>query len=210
MLTNYKINQPFTSDCSVEEGEKNSSRTWNHGAGRIVNHVETFFYTEARKVSGRKTIQSQHCESQFVPGWTWFFLVPFKESRFIIRDKYSAGKRSSRSGHHWKILRDRDWFLLQSTSVQFLAKTLKSSMQQISWVWMLQKVFQIWHVLTPFSTSEREAVKTNARWNPVTFSSKQQQASWSTLFIYLFIYLYTVKKFIRYNKFQKMSRNPKI
>ena len=53
-------------------------------------------------------------------------------------------------------------------------------MQQISWVWMLQKVFQIWHVLTPFSTSEREAVKTNARWKPVTFSSKQQQAGWST------------------------------
>ena len=53
-------------------------------------------------------------------------------------------------------------------------------LQQISWVWMLQKVFQIWHVLTPFSTSEREAVKTNARWNPVTFSSKQQQAGWST------------------------------
>ena len=35
------------------------------------------------------------------------------------------------------------------------------------------------HGLTPFSTSEREAVKTNARWNPVTFSSKQQ-AGWST------------------------------
>ena len=45
---------------------------------------------------------------------------------------------------------------------------------------MFQKVFQIWHVLTPFSTSEREAVKTNARWNPVTFSSKQQQAGWRT------------------------------
>ena len=53
-------------------------------AGRIVNHVETFFYTEARKVSGRKTIQSQHCESQFVPGQTDFILVLFKE---IIRDK---------------------------------------------------------------------------------------------------------------------------
>ena len=35
------------------------------------------------------------------------------------------------------------------------------------------------HGLTPFSTSKREAVKTNARWNPVTLSSKQQQASWS-------------------------------
>ena len=40
---------------------------------------------------------------------------------------------------------------------------------------MLQKVLQIRHGLTPFSTSEREAVKTNARSNPVTFSSKQQQ-----------------------------------
>ena len=27
VITNYKINQPFTSDLSVEEGEKNSSRT---------------------------------------------------------------------------------------------------------------------------------------------------------------------------------------
>ena len=42
------------------------------------------FYAEARKVSERKTIQSKHCESQFVPGWTDFFLVLFKE---IIRDK---------------------------------------------------------------------------------------------------------------------------
>ena len=46
--------------------------------------VETFFYAEARKVSGRKTIQSQYYESQFVPGWTDFFLVLIKE---IIRDK---------------------------------------------------------------------------------------------------------------------------
>ena len=68
----------------MEEGEENSSRTLNHRAGRIVNYVETIFYAEARKVSGRKTIQSQHCESQFVPGWTDFFLVLFKE---IIRDK---------------------------------------------------------------------------------------------------------------------------
>ena len=42
--------------------------------------------------------------------------------------------------------------------------------------------------LTPFSTSESGYGKrgrgnqreSNARWNPVTFSSKQQQASWST------------------------------
>ena len=48
-------------------------------------------------------------------------------------------------------------------------------MQQISLAWMLQKVLQILHGWTPFSTSEREAAKTNTRWNPVTFSSKQQQ-----------------------------------
>ena len=53
-------------------------------------------------------------------------------------------------------------------------------MQQISLVWILQNVLQIRHGLTPFYASEREAVKTNTRWNPVTFSSKQQQAGWST------------------------------
>ena len=41
-------------------------------------------------------------------------------------------------------------------------------------------VLQIRHGLTPFSTSEREAVKTNAIWYPVTFSSKQRHAGWST------------------------------
>ena len=46
--------------------------------------LKPFFYAEARKVSGRKTLQSKHCESQFVRGWTDFFLVLFKE---IIWDK---------------------------------------------------------------------------------------------------------------------------
>ena len=44
-------------------------------------------------------------------------------------------------------------------------------MQQNSLVWILQKVLQIRHGLTPFSPSEREAVKINVRWNPVPFSS---------------------------------------
>ena len=108
-------------------------------------------------------------------------MVPFKESRFpLFGIGIQGGKRSSRSiTTKWKILRDRDWFLSQSTSVQFPTKTFKCSMQQISLDWMLQKVLQIRPGLTPFSTSEREAVKTNARWNQVTFS-KQQQAGWST------------------------------
>ena len=82
MITNYKINQPFTSDLSVEEGEKNSSRTWNHGAGRIVNHVETFFTQKAEKsVEGKP--YSPNTESQFVPVWTdFFFWFPSKKAVF--------------------------------------------------------------------------------------------------------------------------------
>ena len=104
----------------------------------------------------------------------FFFLVPFKESRFsLFGISIQAGKRSSRS------ITERSC----ATGIDFFYKAQASNfevLQQISWVWMLQKVLQIWHVLTPFSTSEREVVKTNARWNPVTFSSKQQQAGWST------------------------------
>ena len=36
-------------------------------------------------------------------------------------------------------------------------------MQEINLVWILQKVLQIRHGLTPFSTSEREAVRENQR-----------------------------------------------
>ena len=67
---------------------------------KFQSHLKTCSQqnTEARKVSGRKTIQSQHCESQFVPGWTDFYLVPFKESRFsLFGISIQAGKRSSRS-----------------------------------------------------------------------------------------------------------------
>ena len=104
----------------------------------------------------------------------FFFRFPSKESRFpFFGISILAGKQSSRSITERSCATGIDFF--KSTSVQFPAKTLKSSMQQISLVWMLQKVLQIRHGLTPFSTSEREAVKTNASWNPVTFSSKQQQ-----------------------------------
>ena len=92
-----------------------------------------------------------------------FFLVHFKE---IIRDKVfklaSISKRSCATGID---------FFHKAQASNFEAKTLKSSMQQISLVWILRKVLQIRHGLTPFSASEIEAVKTNAKWNPVTFSS---------------------------------------
>ena len=70
--------------------------------------LKPFFTQKARKVSGSKTIQSQHCESQFVPGWTEFFMAPFKESRFpLFGISIQAGKRSSRSITR-RILRDRE------------------------------------------------------------------------------------------------------
>ena len=62
------------------------------------------FYAEARKVtrhSGKKTIQSQHCESQFVnSGLTeFFFWLPSKKAVFhySIISSIQDGKRSSRS-----------------------------------------------------------------------------------------------------------------
>ena len=69
----------------MEEGEENIPVALEiMEPAELSTMLKPFFYAEARKVSGRKTIQSQNCESQFVPGWTDFFLVLFKE---IIRDK---------------------------------------------------------------------------------------------------------------------------
>ena len=69
----------------MEEGEENIPVALEiMEPAELSTMLKLFFYAEARKVSGRKTIQSQNCESQFVPGWTDFFLVLFKE---IIRDK---------------------------------------------------------------------------------------------------------------------------
>ena len=63
-----------------------------------------------------------------------------KESRFpLFRIKYSS-QRTKLLMHRWKILHDRDWFLPQSTSVQFAAKTVSLSMQQISLALILQEV----------------------------------------------------------------------
>ena len=40
MISNYKMNQLFPSNFTMEEGEKNSSRTWKHEAGKTFNHVK--------------------------------------------------------------------------------------------------------------------------------------------------------------------------
>ena len=124
MITNYNLNQPFTSDLSVEEGEKNSSRTWNHGAGRIVNHVETFFTQKPEKsVEGkphsRNTVRLIRSRLDII-----FFLVPFKESRFpLFGISIQAGKRSSRS------ITERSC----ATGIDFFYKARTSNFQRRPW-----------------------------------------------------------------------------
>ena len=125
MITNFKINQPFTSNFSVEEGEK-SSCTRDHGAGRIFNHVETFFFAEARKVSERKTIQSRHCESQLVPGWVDFLSGSLQRKPFsIIWDKVFTPANEALDPS-LKDLSRQGLISFRKHSVHISAKTLKS------------------------------------------------------------------------------------
>ena len=101
MITNYKINQPFTSKFSVEEGrrEKFQSllKSWSR---QNCQPCWNLFYAEARKVSGTKTIQSQHSASKFVPGRVGqiFFWFPSRKAVFhLLGISKQAGKRSFRS-----------------------------------------------------------------------------------------------------------------
>ena len=124
MIINYKINQPFTSDFSVEEGEKNSSRTWNHGAGRIVNNVETFFTQKPKNsVEGKPYIRNTVKANSF-RALQIFFPVPFKESRLpLFEISIQAGKRSSRS------ITERSC----ATEIDFFHKAQASNFQRRPW-----------------------------------------------------------------------------
>ena len=87
MITNYKINQPFTSNFSVEEGEKNSSRTWNHGAGRIVNlFTQKPENSVEEKPYSRNTVKA----NSFRAGQIFFPGSLQRKPFSIIRDKYSS------------------------------------------------------------------------------------------------------------------------
>ena len=130
LITNYKIDQPFTSDFSVEEGEKKLQSHLKSWSRQNFQPCWNLFYPEARKVSGRKAIQSQHCESQFVPGWTDFFLVPFKESRFpLFGISIQAGQRSSRS------ITERS----RATGIDFLHKAQAPNFQPRPWIPLCSK-----------------------------------------------------------------------
>ena len=77
----------------MKKEEKNSSRTWNHGAGRIVvNHVETFFTQKPEKLKENHTVAtlwklilSGLNRSFFF--FCFFFFFFLRELFFIIRDK---------------------------------------------------------------------------------------------------------------------------
>ena len=79
------------------------------------------FYGEARKVSARKTTQLRHYESQFVPGWTDFYVVLFKESHFNYLGKsIQAGKQS------FRFITERS----SATGIDFFYKAQESNFQQ--------------------------------------------------------------------------------
>ena len=124
MISNYKP----TVDVRLKRGgrrEKFQShlKSWSR---QNCQPCWNLFYAEGRKVSGRKTIQSQHCESQFVPVWTdFFFWFPSgKESRFpLFGISIQAGKRSSRS------ITERSC----ATGIDFFYKAQASNFQRRPW-----------------------------------------------------------------------------
>ena len=129
MITTYKINQPFRSNFSVEEEERNSSRTWNHGAGRIVNHVETIFTQKPEKsaVEGKPYSRNTVKANSFRAGRQTLILILFKESRFpLFGISIQAGKRSSRS--ITKITKKSC-----ATGIDFFHKVQASNFQRRPW-----------------------------------------------------------------------------
>ena len=80
MITNYKTDQPFESNFSVEEEEKNSSFALENMEPSGLSTMLKRFCVEARNISGRKTIQSQHYEPfRARQICIWF---PFKKAVF--------------------------------------------------------------------------------------------------------------------------------
>ena len=101
VITNYKINQPFTSDFSVEEGEKIPLALEIMEPAELSAlsaDVETFLTQRLEKsVEGKTYSRNTVKTNSFLAGQI-FFPVPFKESRFpLFGISIQAGKRSSRS-----------------------------------------------------------------------------------------------------------------
>ena len=124
VITNYKINQPFTSDCSVEEGEKNSSRNEIMEPAELSTMLKPFFTQKPEKsVEGkpysRNTVKANRSGLDRI-----FFLVPFKESRCpLLGISIQAEKQSSRS------ITERSCV----TGIDFFHKAHASNFQRRPW-----------------------------------------------------------------------------
>ena len=105
-------------------------------------------------------------------------LVPFRESRFPLFDtSIQAGKRSSRS------ITERSC----APGIEFFHKAQASNFQQRRWSPLCNKSAgsECSRKFCKFGMVQHHSLLPKERswkpwWNPVTFSSKQQKAGWST------------------------------
>ena len=87
MITNYKINQPFTSNFSVEEWEKTSSHTWNHGDDRDCQPCWNLFLRRSQKSQWKENYTVATLWKPIHSGLDRFFSGSLQRKPFsIIRD----------------------------------------------------------------------------------------------------------------------------
>ena len=99
MITNYQINQPFTSDLSVEEGEKIPVALEIMGPAELSTMLKPFFTLKPEKsVEGKPYSRNNVKANSFRAGQILFWF-PSKKAIFHYSGGIStqAGKRSSRS-----------------------------------------------------------------------------------------------------------------
>ena len=98
MLTNYKINQPFTSTVAWRKERKIPVALEIMEPAELSTMLKPFFTQKPEKsVEGKPYSRNTVKANSFRAGQN-FFLVPFKESRFpLFGISIQAGKRSSRS-----------------------------------------------------------------------------------------------------------------
>ena len=152
---------------------------WNHGDGRIVNRVETFFTQKPEKsVEGKPYSRNTVKANSFRAGhifsgslqrkpfsiiWDKVFKLANEALDPSLKDLARQGLISFKK--HKRPISSEDLEFLYAANQ--LGLNIPESLANSAW-------------LTHCLLRKREGVKNNARWNPVTFSSKQQQARWST------------------------------
>ena len=87
------------------------------------------FFTQSQKSQWKETIQSQHCESKFVPGWTDFFSGYLQREPFSIIRHYKVHKPANEAlNPSLKDLARQELISFTKHKRPVPAKTLKSSM----------------------------------------------------------------------------------